>query len=113
MIKKEHRLRKNRHFQFIYRKGLAKQSRFLTIVYVKTKIQPFKVGFSVTKKIGKSVERSRVKRLLTESFNTLEQKFNTNFNYIFVAKPGIEGLPLQEIIKEMQICLKKANLLNE
>lgn len=122
MIKKEHRLRKNKHFQYIYRKGQTKQSGAMSVVYVRTHIQPFKVGFSVTKKVGKSVVRSRVKRLMTEAFNQIYNTqdkttgcgvLNKNFNYIFVAKPSIVGLPLESVKKEMKICLKKANLINE
>lgn len=128
MIKKEHRLRKNKHFQYIYRKGQTKQSGAMSVVYVRTHIQPFKVGFSVTKKVGKSVVRSRVKRLMTEAFNQIYNTqengncegvgnksggLNKNFNFIFVAKPSIVGLPLESVKKEMKICLKKANLINE
>ena len=113
MIKKQHRLRKNKHFQYIYRKGLSKQTRCLTVVFVKTHIQPFKVGFSVTKKVGKSVVRSRVKRVMTEAFNQILWQVNINYNYIFVAKPEILELSVVEIAKEMKTCLKKANLLNE
>ena len=113
MIKSQHRLRKNKHFQYIYRKGLSKQTNFLTVVFVKTHLQPFKVGFSVTKKVGKSVVHSRVKRLMTEAFNKIEMQVNTGYNYIFVAKPEISQLSQAEILKEMQKVLKKANLLNE
>jgi len=113
MIKKEHRLTKNRHFQFIYRKGESKQTRFLILVFVKTKFKPFKVGFSVSKKIGKSVVRSKIKRRLRESFNQIEKKINPNFNYVFIAKKDIDNIPFLEVKKEMQQCLKKANLLNE
>ena len=113
MIKKQHRLRKNKHFQYIYRKGLSKQSRCISVVYAKTHIQPFKVGFSVTKKVGKSVVRSRVKRVMTEAFNLIISQINTGYNYIFVAKPEILGLSVLEISKEMKNCLKKANLIND
>lgn len=113
MIKKKHRLAKNRHFQYVYKRGRAGHSRFLTLVYVRTKTRPFKVGFSVSKKIGKSVVRNKVKRRLRASFNLLQQKFSLNFNYIFIAKKGIEGIGFNEIKNEMEKLLKKAGLFNE
>ena len=113
MIKKQYRLRKNKHFQYIYRKGQSKQTRCMTVVFVKTHIQPFKVGFSVTKKVGKSVVRSRVKRVMTEAFNVLLPRVNPAYNYIFSAKPEIVSLSFLEVLKEMETCLKKANLLND
>lgn len=109
MIKRENRLKKNKHFQFIYKKGNVKQTRFLTVVYLKTYIQPFKVGFSVTKKIGKSVVRNKVKRRLQECFNLLQNSIDKKYNYVFVVKPGIENLNFFEIKKEMENCIKKVN----
>lgn len=113
MIKREHRLTKNRHFQYIYRKGESKQTKFLSVVFLRTYIKPYKVGFSVSKKIGKSVVRSRVKRVLTEVFNQIQTQVNPNFNYIFVAKAGINELDFNQTKKEMESCLKKANLIND
>ena len=102
-----------RHFQYIYRKGDSKQNRFLTVVFIKTKIKPFKVGFSVSKKIGKSVVRSRVKRVLSEVFNKLQTDINQNYNYIFVAKAGINELSFWEVKNQMQDVLRKAKLIND
>lgn len=113
MIKKEHRLTKNRHFQYIYKRGISKHSKFLTLVYVKTKIKPFKVGFSVSKKIGKSVVRNKVKRRLRENFNIFQNNFNQNYNYVFIVKKGIENIKFVEMKNEMKLLLKKAGLFNE
>jgi len=113
MIKKEHRLTKNRHFQFIYRKGKAYHSKFLTLVCVRTKTKPFKIGFSVSKKIGKSVVRSKVKRRLRECFNLLQNNFNWQFNYIFIAKKDIDTISFNDIKIEMEKLLKKAGLFND
>lgn len=106
---KPHRLRKNRHFQYIYRKGATVHSRFITLVYAKTKIQPFKVGFSVSKKVGKSVVRSKVKRLMKSSFIIIGEKLLNEFNYIFVAKPGIENLSFAEVQTEMSSLIDRLN----
>lgn len=110
MIKKQHRLTKNKHFQFIYKRGKTSHSKFLTLVFVPTKIKPFKVGFSVSKKIGKSVVRTKVKRRLRECFNLLENCFNGEYNYVFIAKKGIEDLNFWAIKREMEYVLKKAKL---
>jgi len=112
MIKKEHRLTKKSHYQFIYKKGKVEHSKILTLVYARTKIQPFKVGFSVSKKIGKSVIRNKVKRRMRECFNLLENLFNVNYNYVFVAKKGIENLTFWEIKDDMEKLVKRINLKN-
>lgn len=113
MIKSENRLRKNRQFLFIYKHGQAAHSRTLSVVFAKTKNQPNKIGFSVSKKVGKSVVRSKVKRRMTEAFNQIQKYVDTNFNYVFVAKPEIVDLTFFEIVDEMKKVLKKAKLFNE
>ena len=66
MIKRENRLKKNKHFNYIYKNGTSIKLGVLSLVYTKTKFKPFKVGFSVNNKIGKAVVRNKVKRRLKE-----------------------------------------------
>lgn len=113
MIKSENRLRKNRQFLFIYKHGQASHTHTLSVVFVKTKSQPNKIGFSVSKKVGKSVVRSKVKRRMTEAFNQIQKNVDTNFNYVFIAKPEIVEITFFEIVEEMKRVLKKAKLYNE
>ena len=62
MIKSINRLRKNKHFKYVYKHGETKGYKLLLLTFVKSKISEPKVGFSVSKKIGKSVVRNKVKR---------------------------------------------------
>ena len=110
MIKKQHRLRKNRYFRYIYNHGETKSTKCIALTFLKTKFKPFKVGFSVSKKIGKSVVRNKVKRRMRAVFNLLENNFNKNYNYIFTAKIGIQNLSFNEIKMQMCEALKKNGL---
>jgi len=111
MIEKKHRLKKNRHFNYIYKNGKLVHGSFLNLVYLKTKIKPFKVGFSVSNKIGKSTIRNKVKRRLREGFKLYINNVNNSHNYIFVAKVGIECKSFLEIAEEEKRLLKKAEML--
>lgn len=113
MIKNQNRLRKNKHFKFIYKHGETKSVDCLAVAFAKTKIKPFKVGFSVSKKIGKSVVRNKVKRRLRECFCSFYNNINQKHNYIFIAKPGIENLSFAEIKTVMQNLLKKCGMYEE
>lgn len=113
MVKRENRLKKNRHFNYIYKNGTSIKLGVLNLVYAKTKFKPFKVGFSVNNKIGKAVVRNKVKRRLRESFNQLTTLIDRRFNYIFVAKDGIVNKSFEEIKTNMLDIVKKAGLLNE
>lgn len=112
MLDKVHRLKKNRQFSYIYKNGQIKHSKILSLVYVKTKYQPFKVGFTVSKKIGKSVVRSKVKRRLREAFREHMSSVNPNYNYVFIAREGIQNANYQEISKIISQLILKAGLKN-
>ncbi|MBO4412821.1 MAG: ribonuclease P protein component, partial [Clostridia bacterium] len=85
----------------------------LSLSFVKSKYSPFKVGFTVSKKIGKSVVRSKVKRRLRNAFKEVINLVNENYNYVFIARSGIENANFEDIKNSILILLKKANLIKE
>lgn len=110
MIKNENRLKKNKHFKFIYKHGSTKSTKLVALTYLKSKYSPYKVGFSVSKKIGKSVVRNKVKRRMREAFCAISSCIDQTYNYIFSAKEGIQNLTFVEIKQEIIEVLKKCNL---
>lgn len=110
MLPKENRLKKNSQFTYIYKHGLSKHSKFLSVSYVKTKYQPFKIGFTVSKKIGKSVIRSKVKRYLREATRLELKNINNGYNYVFIAREGIDQLNLESLRKIIIELITKAGL---
>lgn len=112
-MKNENRLKKRKHFNYIYKNGDARFSANIKLVFIKSKKKPYKVGFSVSKKIGKSVVRSKVKRRLKESFREHSPFVKQNYNYIFVAKSGIENIEYTDIKKEIKSLLIKADCYDE
>jgi ribonuclease P protein component len=67
-----------------------------------------KVGISVSKKIGNSVTRSLVKRRIKESFRLLIPQLTGKYNYVLVARPGIEKTDYTHIAGEIKRLLGKA-----
>ncbi len=111
MIAKKNRLKKNRHFNYIYKKGERVFGKHINLCFLKTKFQPFKVGFSVSNKIGKSTVRNKVKRRMREIVRLNFNKIKWTHNLIFVAKEGIEKLTYKEIESEILFLLKRADLI--
>lgn len=114
MLEKENRLKKRKEFGYIYKKGKTVYSKYLMLVYVSTKLKDIRVGFSISKKIGKAHTRNLIKRRLRAIvFDLLKQnKLKTN-NYIFVANVGIDNLSFEELKNQVMYLLTKENLLNE
>ena len=113
MLKKENRLKKNKHFNYIYKHGTSIKLGVIALVFTKLKVKPFKVGFSVSNKIGKSVVRNKVKRRMREAFKGLIPMVDKRYNYIFVAKDGIVEKSFEDIKSNMFEIIKKAGLVNE
>ena len=113
MLKRENRLKKNKHFGYIYKHGQGLKLGFLSLVFIKAKVRPFKVGFSVSTKIGKAVVRNKVKRRMREAFGQIVQQVDRRYNYIFVAKDGIQDANFDDIKNNIINIVKKAGLFNE
>ena len=98
-----HRLRKNKEFNYIYKKGDRVSTEHFTLFVVKSKYNNYRIGFSVSKKLGKANVRNKLKRRLREIVRRdIDVK---NFqNYILLAREGAEKLefrPLQEEVKKL------------
>lgn len=110
-MQSKYRLKSRASFSYMYRKGVNVPSKNLVLVYVKTR-QPMKVGFSVSKKVGKSVTRNLVKRRLKEGFRLMIPEVDQGFNYIILARPTAAALSYADLKNELAALLKKAGKLS-
>ena len=112
MLKKNNRLKKRKEFNFIYKKGQVAHSSSFYIHYVRA-FRPYpQIGISVSKQVGNSVVRSRVKRIISEACRLNIDKFAVK-NYVITAKEASATKKSDEIEKELLRVLKKNNLLKE
>lgn len=96
-------LKKNKDFQFIYRNGKSFGNKYL-VMYVyrntgneKNGILRNRIGISVSKKVGNSVVRHRITRLIRESYRLNEKKFVGGLDVIVIARPGAKERNFFEI----------------
>lgn len=80
----DYRLKKEKDFNLVFKKGKRLYSNSITLVYFPSK--ELKAGFAVSKKHGGSVKRNRIKRLLRESFRSFTPDFGQNFFFVFIPK---------------------------
>jgi len=83
----------------------------LTLVFVSARVKSVKLGFSVSKKVGNSVVRHRVTRIMRAGARPLVERIAQNNTIVFVAKEGIDKFKSQDITERMEKLLKKAGLL--
>jgi ribonuclease P protein component len=113
MLEKKHRLTKRKEFNYIFKKGKAFSTKLFVLNYSPTKLPTFKVGFSVSKKIGNAVIRNKVKRKMREAFRSFSNEVSEQYNYILVARKGIELASFEEIKKAIYFSLEKGRLLKK
>lgn len=113
MIPKEYRLKKRKEFNYAYKNGKSISTKYMSLCYLTANRKNAKIGFSVSKKVGKAFLRNKIKR----QFRAIMKKYVANieqkFTYIFIAKPDITLISFTEIEKNMLYLLKKANLIKE
>ena len=112
MLKAENRLTKRKEFSYVYKKGKSSYSPVVSIVYVSTKFKQSRIGFSVSKKVGKAHIRNLIKRRLSEIFYIELPKLKIN-NYIVIANKGIDEISFGELKQQVLQLLKKENLYHE
>ena len=56
-----------------------------------------RLGISVSKKVGNSVVRHRVTRLIRESYRLREDMFNSGLDMVVIARKGAKGKTCREI----------------
>lgn len=112
-MKKENRLKKRKQFKWTFKNGKAVHSKNIVLIYTTTRGTDFKVGFSVTKKVGNAVVRNHTKRLMRESVSSFQNNIISQHTIIFVAKPSIVEGNFESIKSEMLSLLKNAKLYKE
>ena len=83
------------------------------MIYAKSRRHVTRVGFSVSKKIGKAVVRNRVKRRLREAVTPLLPGIRIGYNIIFIARNPLVEAPFSTIGAQLLFQLRKAGLMIE
>ena len=90
-------LRKNQQFQFVYKNGKSYANKYMVMYVKKNGLGINRLGISVSKKVGNSVVRHRVKRLIKESYRLHENIFNSGLDIVIVGRPSAATVGYEEV----------------
>ena len=79
-------LKKNRDFQLVYRNGTSFANRYLVMYVWKNQLNINRIGISVSKKVGNSVVRHHLTRLIRESYRLNEEKFSCGYDLVVIVR---------------------------
>ncbi len=81
-------LKKNSDFKAVYKNSVSYANKYL-VMYIKVNNQSInRLGISVSKKVGNSVVRHHLTRLIRESYRLHENIFNSGLDIVVVARNG-------------------------
>ena len=85
-MKHSQSLKKNADFQNVYKCGKSFANKYLVMYVKENDLNVNRIGISVSKKVGNSVVRHRVKRLILESYRLHEDMFNSSLDMVIIAR---------------------------
>lgn len=104
-------LKKNYQFRFIYNRGKSIANRLLVMYVVRNGTDGNRFGISVSKKVGNSVVRSRITRLLRESYRLSESKFLAGYDIVVIARASAKEATYREVESALMHLLNKQKLI--
>ncbi|SRR5690554_1529630 len=108
---KSHRLRKNEDFQLVYEEGRSVANRQLVLYYCRNPhVAHFRLGVSVSKKLGQAVVRNRIKRLVKEVVRNEAKHLPRGYDFIVVVRRQALSLNYEQLKNSFLHVLKKSKL---
>ena len=96
-MKHSQSLKKNADFQNVYKCGKSFANKYLVMYVKENDLSTNRIGISVSKKVGNSVVRHRVKRLILESYRLHEDMFNSSLDMVIIARSTAKDKSYKEI----------------
>ena len=113
-MNKRPRIKKNEEFQKVFKKGKSVANRQFVVYCLKKEEQTeFRVGLSVSKKIGNAVTRNQIKRYIRQTFLELKDDVRQDMDYVIIARNQAATLDFHETKKSLEHVLRIAKVLNK
>ena len=89
-------LKKNSDFQKVYRQGKSYANRYLVMYVLENHTEGNRLGISVSKKVGNSVIRHHLTRLIRESYRLHEDMSNNGLDIVVIARSTARDISYHE-----------------
>jgi ribonuclease P protein component len=114
-MRKRYRLRANADFQRACRDGSTWAHPLLVLSALPNRLTHSRFGFVVGRRIGKAVQRNRIKRRMREAVRMRVQKgeIAEGWDIIFIARRPVREASFQQVDEAIGLLLRRARLVGE
>lgn len=89
-MKRFESLKKNKDFVSVYQSGKSLANRYLVMYIKENDLSYNRIGISVSKKVGNSVVRHRITRLIRESNRLNVEQIQIGYDIVVIARPSVK-----------------------
>lgn len=94
-------LKKNQDFRHVYGIGKSCANKYLVMYVLENGTGRNRLGISVSKKVGNSIVRHRLTRLIRESYRLQEERYRRGMDIVVIARAGAKEKNYHEINSAM------------
>ena len=112
-MKKSFRVKREKDFKVIFKDGTSFANRKFVVYQLENQQNHFRVGLSVSKKLGNAVTRNQIKRRIRHILQSVKGSLVEHVDFVVIARKGVETLEYAEMEKNLLHVLKLSKIYQE
>ncbi len=114
-MRRKYRLRANADFQRLRREGRTLVHPLLVILILPNGWEYSRFGFAIGRRLGKAVDRNRLKRRMREAVRVRIQKGEiiAGWDILFIARRAAQDASFHQVDEAIGLLLRRAGLVSE
>ncbi len=110
-LQAKYRLKKRDDFRRVFQKGRSYANRqFVLYIYQRDKDGPFRVGISISRKVGNAVTRNRMKRMIKEIIRHWISEIKPNIDLVVIVRKRAAGMNYHQVKGSLRHLFNKSRL---
>lgn len=105
----QERIRKKKDFLLIYKKGSRYRAKYFNLIYLSNNLEFSRMATVVSRKVGNSVERNKIKRHMREIFRRNKEWLKNPVDMVIIPKKDILELDWTSLQKEYLAAIDSIN----
>ena len=91
----KYRIKKNEEFEYIIKNGSVIKNSFFVIYNIERRENYNRYGISVSKNVGNSVKRNKIKRRIKDII--IKNSIKKGYDYVIIVRKEVEGASFEKI----------------